>query len=143
MTAQESFQGQLENLTQGDLPGVKRVAQLVGTYLDIFDPTEPVAVWATYPNVFTEAEDGSMGFDEGGAVLFVKDDTSVRVMPPEELFRRLDGQGSEQFRSEIATVKAMGSKAVEVLVVIEARKDIGELRNRVCVYGFGRQMAEA
>ena len=128
------FQRELSLLTAEEPPGIKQAAIAVGEYLDccVEPPPEPMVVWATFPNCFEEVTcPVAAGWDEGGALLLVKHNVAMRVMPRAEFFRR---QAQSQWLVEqLSMVAAVGAN---IMVVVEARRDNGGHKNRVCVYGF-------
>lgn len=140
----DHFQCELARLTSDEPWGIKHAALVVGQYLDccLDPPPEPIVVWATFPNCFEEVtEFAAIGFDENGALLMVKNDVAMRVMPRQEFVRRNELGGFAWVKEQMKLVDAVGAY---IVVVVEARKDNGGRKNRVCVYGFtNKEFAEA
>lgn len=131
------FQHELEHLTAEEPSGIKQAAMAVGEYLDCCDgpPPEPIVIWATYPNCFEEVTCPiAAGWDENGALLLVKHNVSMRVMLRGEFFRRQEG--NKWLMEQLPTLVTLG---IEFTVVLEARKDNGGRKNRVCLYGFTKK----
>ena len=132
MSGMMKHQHELAFLTAEEPTGIRQAASVAGEYLDACDwpPPAPVVVWATFPNCFTEAEDGYLGVDANAALLFVRYNVAVRVMSCAEFVLR---QVADQWLTE--QLRTLGASEAEVIVVLESREGEG---NRVCVYGFGR-----
>lgn len=131
------FQHELSLVTAEEPSGIKQAASVVGEYLDACGPPpEAIVVWATFPNCFEEVEKHSFaaGWDEAGAILFVRHDVAMRVMPRAEFFRRQ--AGSQWLLEQLPVIVAVEA---DIVVVVEARKDNGGHKNRVCVYGFTKK----
>lgn len=140
------YREELARLTAAEPLGIRQAASAIGEYLDCCPepPPEAVVVWGTYPNCFEEVmgEPVAVGFDENGALLLVKHDVAMRVMPRSEFVRRMEADASSSSWI-VDQMKIIISIDAKITVVAEARKDNGGHKNRVCVYGFSNNLGDA